>query len=157
MWWIVATLILAGILLMLIEMLLVPGVGVAGVLSLASFGASCWYSFRFLSPAAGRWVTVGVLLILVGMLVIILSSKTWKKFELKTEVTSKMNAEVDRVHVGDRGVAQTRLAPMGTGKFASTSCEVKSSDNSMIAAGTPIEVVELEDNKAIVKPIKTEE
>ena len=56
---------------------------------------------------------------------------------------------------GDKGVAQTRLAPMGTGRFGAVSCEVKSSDNSMIAAGTPLEVVAVENNQVIVKPIES--
>lgn len=156
MWWIVATLILAGIIFMLIEMLLVPGVGVAGIFSLASLGAACWYSFSYLSPVVGRWVTILVILILIVMLFLILRERTWKSLELKTEISSKVNDEADAVKVGDRGTALTRLAPMGTGTFGSIRCEAKSADNSMIAPGTPLEVIAIEDGKAIVKPITNE-
>ena len=57
MWWITLSLILAGIIFMLVEMLLIPGVGIAGIFSLISLGAACWYSFDFISPSAGWWVT----------------------------------------------------------------------------------------------------
>ena len=53
MWWITISLILAGIIFMLVEMLLVPGVGVAGFFSLISLGAACWYTFDYISPCAG--------------------------------------------------------------------------------------------------------
>ena len=127
MWWITVGLIMVGILLMLVEMLLVPGVGVAGIFSLAALAAACWYSFACIGYSEGWW---------------------------KTEVTSRVNEESSLVKAGDRGVAQTRLAPMGTGRFDAVSCEVKSADNTMVGAGTPIEVVAVENNQVIVKPIE---
>lgn len=156
MWWITVGLILAGIVLMLVEMLLVPGVGIAGVFSLLSLGASCWYTFEYIGQAAGWWVTLAVLLMLVVMVVLILRNRTWKRFELKTEVNSQVNLEARKVRVGQTGLARTRLAPMGTGQFDKVTCEVKSLDNSMVSAGTSIEVVAVEDNQVIVKPINTE-
>lgn len=155
MWWITLSLIIAGIIFMLVEMLLVFGIGIAGFISLVSFGAACWYSFNYISYGAGWGVTVFVLVLLVAMTVVILRKKTWKRFELDTEITSKVNTDRQRVRVGDRGTAQTRLAPIGTGHFGEVSCEIKSHDNSMVSAGTPVEVVEIADNQVIVKPINT--
>ena len=154
MWWITVGLVLVGILLMLVEMLLVPGVGVAGIFSLAALVAACWYSFACIGYSEGWWVTVFVLALLVVMTMVILRNRTWRRFELKTEVTSRVNEESSLVKAGDKGVAQTRLAPMGTGKFDAVSCEVKSADNTMVGAGTPIEVVAVEDNQVLVKPIE---
>ena len=153
MWWIIAALLLTGIVLMFVEMLLIPGVGIAGILSFASFGAACWYAFTFIGRTSGIITTIIASVILVILAIIILRGKTWKRFELKTEVDSRVNAENERVKVGDTGIAQTRLAPMGTGKFGDVYCEVKSATNAMIDAGTPVEVVETADNKVIVKPI----
>ena len=154
MWWIIATLIFVGILLMLIEMLLIPGVGIAGFMSLASLVASCWYAFTHIGRGAG-FITTGVVLILLAVsLVFILRAKTWKRFELKTEVDSKVNRAPEKVVVGQTGETLTRLAPMGTAMFGELSCEVKSHDNTMVAPGTPVEVLRIEDNKVIVKPIK---
>lgn len=153
MWWITVSLILAGILFMLIEMLLVPGIGIAGLFSLAALGASCWYSFTYLGTSVGWWITVIDIVILVIMLAIILRAKTWKRFELNTEVKSQVNTEVEKVSPGEKGIAKTRLAPIGTGKFDNVTCEVKSYNNAMIDAGTPVEVVEIVDNQVIVKPL----
>ena len=151
MWWIVVTLLVLGVLLMLVEMLLIPGIGVAGFLSLGSLGVACWYAFSAISTAAGWWTSLAAVLLLGVMMFFALRAKTWRRFELTTEVTSKRGTESEGVHVGDRGVAYTRLAPMGTGRFGTLSCEVKSFDNTMVAAGTP--VVAIEENKPLVKPL----
>ena len=151
--WIIAALIFLGILLMLIEFLLVPGVGVAGILGLASLVGACVYSFLRVNTTVGVVVTIGVFVLLLIVLYFMLREKTWKKFELNTEIDSKVCTEGEAVKVGDRGTALTRLAPMGTASFQGASCEVKSADNSMIAAKTAIEVVAVEDNKILVKPI----
>ena len=153
MWWITAALIFAGILFMLVELLLVPGVGIGGLLSLASLGAACWYTFVYLGQGAGWAVLVTVLILVVAATCLALRAKTWRKFELTTEVTSKVNDESASLHPSDRGIAQTRLAPMGTGRFGDIVCEVKSADNSLIAAGTPLEIVKIEDNQVIVKTL----
>ena len=156
MWWIVVTLLVLGVILMLVEMLLVPGIGIAGFLSLGSLGVACWYAFTAISSTAGWWTTLAAVLLLGVMIFFALRAKTWRRFELKTEMTSKVGTEAENVHVGDRGVAYTRLAPLGTGRFGTLSCEVKSYDNRMIAAGTPLEVVAIEENKPLVKPVTNE-
>lgn len=154
MWWIVAALILFGIIMMFVETLLTPGVGVAGVLSLFSLAASCWYSFTFISGTAGIWVTIACCVLVLVCVMLMLRSKTWKHFELDTQINSRVNIESDKVIVGETGVTLTRLAPMGTAEFSHTTCEVKSHDNNMIDAGTQVEVVKIEDKKVIVKTIE---
>lgn len=154
MWWIIASLIVLGILLMFVELLILPGVGIAGVMGLASLAGSCVYAFLKIGDRAGIIVTVIVVVLILAMIVYVLRARTWKRFELKTEIDSKVGAETEGVKVSDKGTTLTRLAPMGTAKFESTSCEVKSYDNNMVAPGTEIEVVSIEDNKILVKPIK---
>lgn len=153
MWWIIACLILLGILLMLVEMLLVPGVGIAGFLSLTSMGGACWYAFTYCGNTAGIVTVVAVSLSLLAMLAVILREKTWKKFELGTEIESKVNEEVSRLVPGDTGKTLTRLAPMGSAEFEKGTFEVKSHDNSMVSPGVEVKVVKIEDNKVIVKPL----
>lgn len=153
MFWITFSLVLVGILFMLAEFLLIPGVGVAGFLSLGAFGTAVWYSFEHLGPVAGWWTFSVVLVLLIVTVVVALRGKTWRKLGLKTEVKSTVADEIAPLAIGARGTAKTRLAPMGTGEFELRSYEVKSYDNSMIDAGSSIEVVLIEDNKIIVKKI----
>lgn len=150
---IIVSLILLGIILMLAEMLLVPGVGVAGFGSLASLAGACWYAFEKVSTKAGIIVTAIVLIILIAMMIVILKKKTWKRFELKDEIQSQTNLDVEKIKIGDRGFTLTRLAPMGTAKIEGTTVEVKSADNSMLDPGVQIEVTEIIDNIIMVKTL----
>ena len=53
----IITLILVGLVLILAEILLIPGVGVAGVLGLLSMGGSCYYAFYEFGTLTGGIVT----------------------------------------------------------------------------------------------------
>lgn len=149
----IISLIILGLLLMLVELLLVPGVGVAGFASLASLAAACWYAFAKISVRAG-WITVAVVIfILLLFLVWILRAKTWKRFEQKSVIDARTNVEVESVKVGDRGVTTTRLAPMGMARIGGVQLEVKSCDNSLVDPSSEIEVVAIENNTVSVKTI----
>ena len=54
----IITLILAGIILILAEIFLIPGIGIAGVLGVLSLCGSCWYAFAYMSPLTGAVVTI---------------------------------------------------------------------------------------------------
>ncbi len=149
----IASLIFLGILLMLIELLLIPGVGVAGILGLAALVGAPFYAFTRMSTGTGIVVTIIVLVLIVAMCIYILRAKTWKKFETDTVIDAKVNDESASLVAGTSGKAVTRLAPMGTARFGEITCEVKSEDNSMIAAGTELSIVRIEDNKVFVKPV----
>jgi hypothetical protein len=57
------SLIIIGLLLLFAEILLIPGVGVAGIVGLLSLGGSCFYAFNQMGSTAGAIVTaVNVLL-----------------------------------------------------------------------------------------------
>jgi len=150
---IIASLIFLGILLVLIELLLIPGVGVAGILGLASLIGSCWYAFYAIDTKTGIIVTVIVICLIVALFVYALRAKTWKKLELNTEIKSKVSEDSEKVSVGQQGKTITRLAPMGTARFGELSCEVKSAEGNMIDAGTPVEICSIEENKIFVKPL----
>lgn len=150
--WIIASLIFLGLVCLLVETLLTPGVGIAGILGLASMAVAGWYAFTYHGSRVG-WIVVLIVLVLVAAaLVFALRAKTWRRFELDTEIRSRVNRENEVLRAGMEGVSLTRLAPMGTVRFDSVECEAKSFDNHMIAAGTPVEICRIEDNKVIVKP-----
>ncbi len=147
----IITLILVGLVLMFAEIMLIPGVGVAGVLGLLSMGGSCFYAFREMGAAAGGIVTTVNVVLLVIMLVYVLRAKTWKRMSLETNIDSKAVENVT-VAVGDRGKTVTRLAPMGSARFENYIVEVKALEG-MLDPETPVEVVLIEDNKIYVKPL----
>lgn len=149
----IIAMIIFGLVLMFAEILLIPGVGVAGVLGIISMGGSCYYAFREFDNTAG-FIVLGVNVVLWTILLIwVLRSKTWKKMALETNITSKVNIPQVSVAVGDKGVAATRLAPMGNVRFANHSLEVTAMDG-MISSGAEVEVVLIDDKKIYVRECK---
>ena len=150
----VITLILAGIILILAEILLIPGVGMAGFLGVIALCGASYYSFAFLSPLIGAIVTIVDVVLLSALLFYALRAKTWKRLELDTVIENK--PDNNNVGVGDRGTAITRLGPIGSVRINDKTYEVTSLEG-MIDAGTRVEIVHIENNKIYVKPVMKDE
>lgn len=147
----IITLILVGLVLMFAEILLIPGVGIAGILGLLSIGGSSFYAFSEFGNTTGAIVTAVNAVLLVAMAVFVLRAKTWKRMSLETNITSKA-VEGSTLAVGDRGRTVTRLAPMGSARFGDYVVEVKALEGIM-DPNIDVEVVLIEDNKIYVKPL----
>ncbi len=147
----IITLILVGLVLMFAEIMLIPGVGIAGILGLLSLGGSCFYAFTEFGNTVGGIVTAVNVALLVVMLVYVLRAKTWKRMSLETNIDSKAIENVT-VAVGDKGKTVTRLAPMGSARFGNYIVEVKALEG-MMNPEIPVEVVLIEDNKIYVKAL----
>lgn len=145
----VITLIIVGLLLLFAEILIIPGVGVAGILGLLSLAGSCVYAFLEIGNTAGIIVTAVLSVLLVALTVYVLRAKTWKRVSLSTNIESKAVAEVT-VSVGDEGKTLTRLAPMGQALIGEDPVEVKALEG-MINPDMDIVVVMIDDNKIYVK------
>ena len=149
----IITLILVGLVLMFAEILLIPGVGVAGILGLISMGGSCFCAFHQSGNTVGAIVTAVNVVLLVALMIWVLRAKTWKRMTLETNIDSKAVASDSAVlAVGDRGKTLTRLAPMGSARFGNYVVEVKAVEG-MLDPNVEVTVVLIEDNKIYVKPI----
>ena len=148
----IIVLILVGLVLIFAEILLVPGIGIAGILGLLSMGGSCFYAFNQLGTNAGVIVTIVNAALIVALTIWVLRAKTWKRFTLNTNIDSKaIDLIEDKLSVGDRGRTLSRLSPMGSAKIMDEVYEVKALEG-MIDSGVEIEVVLIEDNRIYVKP-----
>ncbi|MBO5419889.1 MAG: hypothetical protein J6A22_07370 [Bacteroidales bacterium] len=153
----IITLIIVGLILLLAEALLVPGVGVAGVLGLLSLVGSCFCAFSQVSHTAGVIVTIVNSVLVILLLVYALRAKTWKKFALETNIDSKaIDSVTVSVNVGLRGKTVTRLAPVGTVRFGDDVVEVKALEG-IIDPGVDVEIVLIEDNKVYVSEVGLDE
>lgn len=148
----IITLTIVGLVLVLSEIFLIPGFGVAGVLGFIALGGACYLVFYEFGLVAGAIFTAAIITLLIGLVVYTIKTKTWKKLALNTKIDSKVgDSGEDTLAAGDIGKAVTRLAPIGTARFGGKSYEVKSLEG-MVDAGTEVEVVLFEDNKIYVKP-----
>ncbi len=150
----IITLILVGLVLMFAEIMLIPGVGIAGILGLLSIGGSSFYAFSEFGNTTGAIVTAVNAMLLLAMAVYVLRAKTWKRMSLETNIDSKAVENVT-VALGDRGKTVTRLAPMGSARFGNYIVEVKALEG-MLDPEVVVEVVMIEDNRIYVKPVTEE-
>lgn len=146
----IISLILIGILLLLIEILITPGVGLSGILGLLSLVMSCVYGFHE-GNDIGFFVIIINISLVIGMITFALRSKTWKRFALNTVIESKNKNEEDKMSVGDKGITLTRLSPVGKARINGIICEVTSLED-MIDPHKDIVIVMIEDNKVYVEP-----
>ena len=153
----IISLIIIGLTLILAEILLIPGVGIAGVLGVLSMGGSCFYAFHEFGNLTGGIVTGINAVLLVILMIYVLRAKTWKRMALETNIDSKAVADESTiVAVGDKGRTLTRLAPMGSVRFGDNVAEVKALEG-MIDPGEVVEVVMIEDNRIYVRVVHEEE
>lgn len=151
----IITLILVGIVLIIAEILLIPGVGVAGILGLLSMGGSCWYAFYEFGNLTGGIVTGVTAVVLVAFAIVVLRAKTWKRMTLNTTIESKVNQINIELKVSDKGKTVTRLAPMGSVRFGDEIVEVKALEG-MIDPNVEVEICMIEDEKIYVVPSVSE-
>lgn len=148
----IVMLILIGLVLIFTEILLIPGVGVAGTLGVIALGGASYYAFYALGTMTGYVVTGINVLLLIALTVYVLRAKTWKRFTLNTNIDSKAIVPDDVPVVGDKGKTATRLAPVGMVRIGNHTFEAKALEG-MIDPGVSVEVVLIEDNKIYVSPV----
>ena len=148
----IVTLIIVGLILIFAEILIIPGVGVAGILGLLSLGGSCFYAFSQMGNAVGAIVTALNVALVVGLTVYVLRAKTWKRLSLDTNIDSKAVADDSALEIGDKGITVSRLAPMGSARFGTESVEVKSLEG-FIDPDVEVEIVLMEEGKIYVRPV----
>lgn len=148
-------LIILGLLLFIVEFMLIPGVTIAGIGGAICLVTAIVFSFASFGTTAGLLVLGITVLVMIVLTVLMLKSGTWKKFMLKTSIDSKVDtvgAGEGKVKAGDRGITVTRLATGGKVLVNGEYFEAKSIDI-LIDPKQEIEVIRIEDNKLIVKPI----
>lgn len=148
----VISLIIIGLLLVFAEILIIPGVGVAGILGVAAMAGSCVYAFLEIGQTAGIIITAVNSVLLVVITIWVLRAKTWERLALATNIDSKAIVPEAEVVPGTIGVTVTRLAPMGTARFGDLRLEVTAREG-MIDPGVEIEVVEVDGIKVYVAAV----
>ena len=148
----VISLIIIGLLLVFAEILIIPGVGVAGILGIAAMVGSCVYAFMEMGQTAGIVITAVNSVLLVLITIWVLRAKTWQRLALQTNIDAKAIVPEAEVVPGTVGMTVTRLAPMGTARFGDLRLEVTAREG-IIDPGVEVEVVEVDGIKVYVAAV----
>ncbi len=145
--------LLIALLLIFLEIFVLPGINVAGILGLLLMIAGIYLGYRQIGAPTAHYILATTLILGTLIMFFGLRSSTWRKVALDTAIESKVADDVsENVKVGDRGTALTRLGPIGTVLINGKTFEAKSAN--IIDAKTEIEVTEIDGNEIIVKPLK---
>ncbi|MFZ9980958.1 MAG: NfeD family protein [Cyclobacteriaceae bacterium] len=152
-WIIVSGLILAGLLLLVVEILFVPGTTLVGLLGFILVLTGGTLSFKYFGPETG-WLTVGGSSILSALaLYASFKSKLWSKFSLKSSMTGLAVENLDdKLQAGQEGKALSSLRPSGKAEFGNIVCEVRTRGG-FADAGSRLKISEVSGSVIIVEPI----
>ena len=147
--------IVLGLLFLVAELVLLPGVSVGALLALVCDGFAIWLGFRDFGTTGGAVVIVAVLVLSLVVTVVSLRAKTWQRFSLRQEIRSSSTPVLpsEELHAGDRGKTLSRLSPMGKVEIGGRIYEAKSLD-AYVDPRREVEVVGFENFSVIVKPVK---
>ena len=111
---VIILLILAGLILLILEFFVFPGVTVAGVGGVLVIALGIYFTYKTYGNTAGHLAIAGTIFLGIVMVYYSFRSKTWKKMALNTSIDSKVETVSElKVHIGDRGISVSRLNPMG--------------------------------------------
>lgn len=147
-------LIFLGLLLLLIEFAVIPGVTIAGIGGFILLGLSVYIAFAEYGTGIGFLTLTFVLVASPLLIVYFFKSKTGKKMILESFIDGKVESlDIEKIHVGDSGKTIGRLAPSGKVKVNGETVEAQSTGG-FVDHNTEIKVLKILTNKIIVEPVK---
>ncbi|WP_040412171.1 NfeD family protein [Desulfosporosinus sp. OT] len=153
---IIAALFVIGIVLLAVEIFIIPGFGVSGMLGIAALITGIFLVTD--SLLEGVLLTGGALVVL-GIITFLSfrsprTRRLWQKFSLSTRQTSKGGYVAPKVqyevYLGRVGISLTQLRPAGTADFDGEHLDVVT-EGGFIGPGNGIRVIAVEGNRIIVR------
>jgi membrane-bound ClpP family serine protease len=153
MWLVIAGLILIGLLLIIVEIVFIPGTTVVGVLGFIFAVVGIIFTYKNYGNEVGFYVLLGTSLVSAGTLYLSFRKGAWSKLAIKNSIDSKVNEGMtNELEVGAVGKAVSALRPMGSVEFNGRIFEVKS-NGEYFNPGTMVKIVKIQLNDILVEPI----
>ena len=149
---IIVLLITTGLLLLVLEFFVVPGITIAGIGGFALIAGGIFMAYGI--DASTGHITLGsTLFATLILLYYALRTKTWDKAMLNSTINSKVETfEENSINVGDLGKTITRVNPMGKARINEQEVEAHC-PGQFLDPKTKIEVTEVYKNYVIVKQV----
>lgn len=145
---IVIVLCIIGIILILAEIFLIPGLTITAVAGAAFSIGGIYYAFRTLGTPAGVITMVSTAAIIGIAFVYLVKSKALDNIALKTDISSTV-AELPDISEGDKGITISRLNPVGKVRVNNITMEAKTLSG-FIDENTPVTIIKISPTQLIV-------
>ncbi len=151
-WATIISLILFGLVLLVVEIVFVPGTTLVGVLGFLFLIVGVGLSFHYFGNRSG-WITVAASAAASGLVLYFsFKANVWKRFALKSSIQSKVNeGELAGLTTGQEGITLSALRPVGKAEVGDKTYEVKT-QGEYVSTGTKIRIVQILSNQIIVEP-----
>ena len=150
-WIIIISLILAGIVLILVEIIFIPGTTVIGILGILAGSYGVYMGYNTFGNSTGHMILFGSLVAALAVTVFAFRSGSWKRFALEGSIKSKVNENLTaQLKVGKEGVTVSSLKPIGKALFDDKEYEVTSL-GAFIEEKSPVKIIKIDRNKIIVE------
>ena len=148
---VIVVLCLIGILLIMAEIFLIPGLTITALAGAAFSIAGIYYAYRSYGVWGGSVTLVSTLAIIGIAFVYLVKSKALDTISLKTDIGSTVASNDSlRVAVGDEGVSISRLNPVGKVRVNNITMEAKTLGE-FVDENTEIVVLKVSPTQLIVK------
>ncbi|MDR1743062.1 MAG: hypothetical protein LBR48_04490 [Dysgonamonadaceae bacterium] len=148
---IVAVVILLGILFLLIEIFLLPGISIAGIAGALLIVGGIVYAYLYLGTAAGNITLFSSGIVLGGAFIWLLRSKSLRKIALDTEIKESVdNSDLKKIQPGDTGVTLSRLNPIGRVLINDVVVEGKTANGELLGTDVPIKALRVDSHQVVV-------
>jgi membrane-bound ClpP family serine protease len=149
----VITLLILGVLLLLIEVIFVPGTTIVGIGGVILLVIGVYLAYDTIGEVAGHLSIASALLAILLSLGVLLKGRTWERMALDSQLNEHVDSRTGPVvAVGDLGVTDSRLNPVGKAIFGENVLEVHSS-GAFIDEGTSVEVTHVSTGRISVRKI----
>ncbi|MFZ6011062.1 MAG: NfeD family protein [Bacteroidota bacterium] len=153
MWIIICSLLLIGLVLIIIELVFIPGTTVVGLIGFLFTVFGIIVSYNYFGSEVGFYILIGTLVTTLVALFYSFRSGAWSKFALKSSIDSKVNEGMtDAIKIGDEGKTISTLRPGGKAEFHHRQFEVTTLGD-YVENGARVRVKLIISNQIVVEPI----
>lgn len=145
--------LLLGWLLVMLEVFLIPGITLLAIVGSLTMLAGVVLAYSHFGALWGTVTLLGTAVVTLLSIIYGFRSGLLGWLTLKSKVEGRMNViDETRIHVGDRGLALSKIAPAGKALFGNDTYEVHS-HHEWIEEGSEVEVTRIGLGKIYVKQI----
>jgi len=154
----IVVLFIVGIILILAEIFLIPGFGVAGISGIAAVLSSLFFIFPNSSIAINVLLAVVVFTLVIGILMFkkFGSSRFWKRISLESNSENYFSSASKKDYLNQEGETLSKLRPAGTIKLNGERVDAVS-EGSFINKGQKVKVISVSGSRVVVRKISEEE
>ena len=149
-------LLILGFILILLEIFVIPGMNIFGLLGFGTVCIGVLFAYRRLGAESAAIIGTLGIAGTVALVWLLIRNQAWQRM-VRTEATDSASGYTSAPdglasHQGEIGTAMTPLRPSGRGQFGEDVLDVVT-QGSFLDSGTRVEIIEIHGNRVVVEAV----